>query len=108
MQRVKCAVIVNAAAGAGARSGTEAQLAHAFDAAGAEARIWFAGDGPELAALAERAAHCDAEHVVAGGGDGTINAVATAIIESGKTLGVLPLGTMNHVAKVKEHFSIPR
>jgi diacylglycerol kinase family enzyme len=99
MKRVKVMVIVNAAAGAGARAGTEAQLAQAFEAAGAEARIWFAGDGPELAALAERAAHGDAEHVVAGGGDGTINAVATAIIDSGKTLGVLPLGTMNHFAK---------
>ena len=37
--------------------------------------------------------------VVAGGGDGTINSVAAAIIECDKTLGVLPLGTMNHFAK---------
>lgn len=37
--------------------------------------------------------------LVAGGGDGTINTVASAIIGSDATLGVLPLGTLNHFAK---------
>lgn len=37
--------------------------------------------------------------VVAGGGDGTISRVAAAIRESGKTLGVLPLGTFNFIAR---------
>ena len=37
--------------------------------------------------------------VVAGGGDGTINAVAAALIDTDAALGVLPLGTLNHFAK---------
>ena len=37
--------------------------------------------------------------VVAAGGDGTINAVAAAIVDADKALGVLPFGTMNHFAK---------
>ena len=37
--------------------------------------------------------------VVAGGGDGTVSRVAVAIRESGKTLGVLPLGTFNFIAR---------
>lgn len=37
--------------------------------------------------------------VVAGGGDGTVNAVASALAATGGTLGVLPLGTCNHFAK---------
>ena len=37
--------------------------------------------------------------VVAGGGDGTINAVASVVVDSGVPFGVLPLGTLNHFAK---------
>jgi diacylglycerol kinase family enzyme len=37
--------------------------------------------------------------VVAGGGDGTINAVASVVAGSGVQFGVLPLGTLNHFAK---------
>ena len=36
---------------------------------------------------------------MAGGGDGTINAVARHLLGTDKILGVLPLGTLNHFAK---------
>jgi diacylglycerol kinase family enzyme len=49
--------------------------------------------------MAQRAANNGAEIVVAGGGDGTINSVGSAILGTDKTLGVLPLGTLNHFAK---------
>lgn len=42
--------------------------------------------------------------VVAAGGDGTINAVATQLVGTGCRLGVLPLGTFNYVAR---RFGIP-
>jgi YegS/Rv2252/BmrU family lipid kinase len=37
--------------------------------------------------------------IVAGGGDGTINAVAEHVRNCSATFGVLPLGTLNHFAK---------
>ena len=37
--------------------------------------------------------------VVVGGGDGTLNAVAPALIETGLPLGVIPLGTANDLAR---------
>lgn len=37
--------------------------------------------------------------VVAGGGDGTLSAVAARLVDTGIPLGVLPLGTLNHFAK---------
>ena len=48
------------------------------------------------------AAHALAERhrpVVAGGGDGTVNAVAGKLAGTDTALGVLPMGTLNHFAK---------
>ncbi len=39
------------------------------------------------------------EILVAAGGDGTINAVASSAVATGKTLGVIPAGTLNHFAR---------
>jgi len=92
-------VIINARSGAGNSAEVRQRIAAAFHAVGADARISLAGSGSELVTFAQDAARGDAERVVGGGGDGTISAVAAAIIDSDKTLGVLPAGTMNHFAK---------
>lgn len=55
--------------------------------------------GDELCRLAEEKAAGDCEVLVAGGGDGTICCVAQAALTSGKTLGVIPLGTFNYFAR---------
>jgi diacylglycerol kinase family enzyme len=55
---------------------------------------------PEQTAEIVRGAVADgASAVVAGGGDGTINAVASALAGTSVPLGVLALGTLNHFAK---------
>ncbi|HEV3409204.1 MAG TPA: diacylglycerol kinase family protein [Chthoniobacterales bacterium] len=56
-------------------------------------------EGRDLRALTREAASGADERIVAAGGDGTINAVASVLAGSGKILGVLPLGTLNHFAK---------
>ena len=99
MNSVKIEVVVNSSSGAGHEEGIESILAKAFKAAGANARILLAQTGSEVIALAQRAARGDAEAIVAGGGDGTVSAVAAAVINTNKSLGVLPFGTMNHFAK---------
>ena len=55
--------------------------------------------GKELSPSAARAAAENSQPVVAGGGDGTINAVAGALAGTNIALGVLPMGTLNHFAK---------
>jgi len=75
------------------------RLENAFAAAGADAEISMAANGAEVSQLAQAAAKSDADVVVAAGGDGTVNSIASALIETEKILGVLPFGTMNHFAK---------
>lgn len=41
----------------------------------------------------------DVDLVIIGGGDGTLNAAADALIETGLPLGILPLGTANDLAR---------
>jgi diacylglycerol kinase family enzyme len=93
------AVIINAESGANDKDSVRARLAELFDARGLDARIALARSGAEIVALARRAVQEDCNPIVAGGGDGTINAVASEIVETDRTLGVLPLGTLNHFAK---------
>ncbi|MGB9110587.1 MAG: diacylglycerol kinase family protein, partial [Telluria sp.] len=68
-------------------------------AAGLDAELVLAKDGEEMIATARRAVKEGARMVAAGGGDGTINAVASVMVGSGVHFGVLPLGTLNHFAK---------
>jgi diacylglycerol kinase family enzyme len=96
---VKIEVIVNASSGTGENSALEKRLNHLFGRDGVVAHVALAQSGNEIVALAKRAALSDADIVVAGGGDGTVNSVTSQLLNTKKTLGVLPLGTMNHFAK---------
>jgi YegS/Rv2252/BmrU family lipid kinase len=95
----QAAVIVNLIS---ARQGGEDQarrIAQVFDSYGVKANTVLARSGEEITAAARRAATGNSKLVVAAGGDGTINAVASQLIDTDKLLGVLPLGTLNHFAK---------
>ena len=96
----KTAVIINAGSGADSDTGELKQrLLEAFNANGIEAKIAIAESGEEIVKTAKQAAQGNYKTIVAGGGDGTVSAVAAEIIGTNKTLGVLPLGTLNHFAK---------
>jgi diacylglycerol kinase family enzyme len=55
--------------------------------------------GDEIAAAVQRARDTGCIAIAAGGGDGTLNAVASHLVGTGMPLGILPLGTLNHFAK---------
>ena len=57
------------------------------------------GDIVQLARDAAQAARADGGLVVAAGGDGTINAVASAALLAGVPVGVVPMGTFNYFSR---------
>lgn len=92
-------VIVNVGSGTDDKSDVRQQLTDAFAAAGINARIHVARNGDELVSLGRQALASGAQTIVAGGGDGTISAIAAIVAGTEARLGVLPLGTLNHFAK---------
>ncbi len=100
-QPVRVEIILNASAGSGGQEETRRTLAEIF-AAESDMQLYvsLAQSGEEIVELARRAvADQEVQIIVAGGGDGTVNAVASELIGTEKMLGVLPLGTLNHFAK---------
>ena len=92
-------LIINPKSGVSDKEAVRRRLAELFAASRVEASILIAKDGAHMIELARRAARGRSQVIVAGGGDGTISSVASAIVGSDKTLGVLPLGTLNHFAQ---------
>jgi diacylglycerol kinase family enzyme len=95
----RAVVIINCSAGNGHDEELARTLRARFRGAGLDPAITMAKSGAEMIETARTALDDGAELVVAGGGDGTINAVATVMAGSGVPFGVLPLGTLNHFAK---------
>ena len=90
--------ILNATAGADRARQARDQIAELFARNGAQARIILAQDGSEIPDLARRAVAEGSQPIVAAGGDGTLSAVAAALVGTEHALGILPLGTLNHFA----------
>lgn len=92
-------VLINATAGQGCPDDWPADIEKKFRERGLEAQVTLAHSGEQLLAAAKQAVRDGASMVVAGGGDGTVSAVASCVADTGVRLGVLPMGTLNHFAK---------
>ncbi|WP_437278925.1 diacylglycerol kinase family protein [Sorangium sp. So ce375] len=98
------AVLLNCSSRSNRAAEQRARLWELLRERGFVAEVLCAEKGPQLGELARRVARGPYDLVVAAGGDGTVNTVASAIAGTEKTMGVLPLGTVNHFAK---HLGIP-
>jgi diacylglycerol kinase family enzyme len=96
---IDVAVILNPGSGSAGRDTTPERIVELFAAEGRAATVLAAGPGRTLADQARAALEGGCRLAVAAGGDGTVNAVATALLGRDVPLGVLPMGTLNHFAK---------
>ena len=96
-------IVFNLGSGSsGDEDDARATIQQACDAAGRAFELINVGDPGELPALARQAVQRAQQAqgvVVAAGGDGTLNAVAQAVLGSGCAYGVLPQGTFNYFSR---------
>ena len=71
----------------------------AMEAIAAGGPVSMVETGDQVRAAVAHALTQQCQTVVAGGGDGTLNAVASELANRPVALGVLPLGTLNHFAR---------
>lgn len=96
-------VVLNASSGEHSGEDPQAVMARVFSEGGRSAEFLVIDNPQDIASIAQRAvglAQVRGGVVVAAGGDGTINAVASAVIGSGCPFGVLPQGTFNYFGRV--------
>lgn len=93
------ACIVNSRARSNNAEQLSGRVAELFREHGSRAETVVVGRGSDLVPIARRYAESGCRIIVAAGGDGTVSAVASALVGTPAALGVLPLGTLNHFAK---------
>lgn len=93
-------IVLNAGSGPDrGREDRRASIEAAFAAHGLKARFELLREGQDIGEAVDALLAQGAQTIVAAGGDGTINAVASRLLGRDATLGVLPLGTLNHFAR---------
>lgn len=99
MAQPKIVCVLNCSANSSKAEASCDQVSERFAERGVDATVHIARDGSAIARLTREAIEQGATIVAAGGGDGTISAVASQLIGSDAALGVIPMGTLNHFAK---------
>ena len=95
-------IVFNLGSGSGDGARARAAIEQACNAAGRAFELMGVDDPGQLPGLAREAVQRARQAhgvVVAAGGDGTLNAVAQAVLGSGCAYGVLPQGTFNYFSR---------
>jgi diacylglycerol kinase (ATP) len=76
-----------------------AQVVSSLRAHGIEAHVGLKTSGGAARALASKAVRAGHRLIVVAGGDGTIGDVASELVGTSTALGIVPIGTMNNLAR---------
>jgi diacylglycerol kinase (ATP) len=102
--------IINPIAGTRSKLNLPALIKANFDTSiFGEPDIVYTEYGGHATVLAKEAVQTGYKRVIAVGGDGTVNEIASALVNTGVALGILPLGSGNGLARhLKIPLNIPR
>lgn len=96
---MKSVVILNPIAGRPRLAGVEERISRALREHGIRCEILYTSEAGDGSLLARQSAEQGTELVIAAGGDGTVNEVINGLVGTGAALGILPLGTVNVLAR---------
>lgn len=95
----KYAVLINANAGTARKTGLDTLQALITRTLGDRLDTLVFATGQDIASQLQTMIASPVDAILIGGGDGTINKCGAACYESGKPFGIIPLGTMNLLAR---------
>ena len=95
----RVAFILNASAGHGVDGQEFVAYRQRIDEIANGAPVFVVRPGDDIRAQVRLALAAGCDGVVAAGGDGTLNAVASCLVGTSTVFGVLPFGTLNHFAQ---------
>lgn len=99
MEKSKVCVIINPVSGTESKKNIPEEVAAAFDQKQFDVIIRITGYPSHATEIAKEAVRDRFKYVITAGGDGTVNEVAKALVNSDTTLGIIPFGSGNGLAR---------
>jgi YegS/Rv2252/BmrU family lipid kinase len=99
MKKSPIYVIINPVSGSESKLNIPEMVAGAFDQRQFDVIIRITGYPEHATEIAQEAVRNNVETVITAGGDGTVNEVARALVDTNTTLGIIPSGSGNGLAR---------
>ena len=99
MEKTKVCVIINPISGTESKKNIPEEVAAALDPKVFDVIIRITGYAEHATEITRDAVKNGYKYVIAAGGDGTVNEVAKAIVDTDVTLGIIPFGSGNGLAR---------
>lgn len=104
MDSKRALLIINPISGSGKKKNLDKRVTNRLEQVGYKVDVAWTQKAGDATNLARQAAEKGYNAVIAAGGDGTVNETAMALCNTGVTLGIIPCGSGNGLAR---HLNIP-
>ncbi|MFA6701989.1 MAG: diacylglycerol kinase family protein [Dysgonamonadaceae bacterium] len=99
MKKTKVCAIVNPVSGTSSKDNIPLKITESLDALKYEVEVKITEYPSQATTITQEAVKNGFDIVIAVGGDGTVNEIARALVDTNCTLGILPLGSGNGLAR---------